>query len=174
MLFVHFIFYSLSIGFSPIWLVLLTTHRIVAMRNYISLDNNVKFHIMEGWSAMLIIVISFLLIAYCLLLNDLAYCQLCFANCLLLNYTNCYLLITFCYLPIAFRLLLIKNCFFSWYNQSFASMFVEYQYRELLQTLHCYLWKKSCAFQCLDMQMKWVISKRQLTKSKKQLAKSNY
>ena len=46
------------------------------MRNYISLDNNVKFHIMEGWSAMLIIVIGFLLIAYCLMILLIANCVL--------------------------------------------------------------------------------------------------
>ena len=47
MLFANFMFYFLSMAFSTIWLEFLTPHRNVAMRNYISLDNNVKFHIIE-------------------------------------------------------------------------------------------------------------------------------
>ena len=63
---------------------ILTAHRNFAMRNYISIDNDVN---MESGSAMLIVSL-FLLIAYCLLLIDL-----------------CLLLIDLCLLPIAFLLI---------------------------------------------------------------------
>ena len=82
-----------------------------------------------------------------------AYCQCRFANCLLLN-ASCYLLIAFCYFPIVFCSLLIENCLFSLYTLSFASMSIEDQYKELLRSLHCYLWKKNkCAFQRFDAQI---------------------
>ena len=77
MLFANFIFYFLSPAFSTIWLVFFNAHRNFAMRNYISRDSNVKFHIMENWSAMLI-VNCFLLIAYCILLNELCLLQIAF------------------------------------------------------------------------------------------------
>ena len=168
LLFAHFIFYVLSAAFSMIWLVCFNGHLNFAMRNYISIDSNVNFHIMENRMAMLIVnCFCLLLIVYWLMI--FAYCKLLFYNCLLSN-ANCYLLIAFCFfafcnLPIVFCLLLIENCFFTWYNLSFASMSVEDQYRELLRTWHCYLWKNSYEFQRFDAQMKWARNKMQLTKS---------
>ena len=118
-----------------------------------------------GVKCLLSITFCSLLVVYCLMI--FAYCQLLFANCLLLN-ANCYFLIVFCLLHFAICQLLFANrklFFFSWYNLSFASMFVENQYRELLRTLHCYLWKNSCPFKRLDAQIKSAISKKQFTKS---------
>ena len=54
-LFAHFIFYFLSIAFFHDLTRILTAHRNFAMHNYISMDNDVSFHIMESGSAMLIV-----------------------------------------------------------------------------------------------------------------------
>ena len=90
-------------------LIIFVWDRNVAMRNYISIYNNVKFYFIESRSEMLIVILLF---AHCLLficLMIFAYCQLLFANCLFLN-ANCYLLIAFCLLLFAICQLLFAYC----------------------------------------------------------------
>ena len=77
MLFVHFIFYFLSAAFSTIWLVCFNGHRNFAMRNYISIDSICKIPYYGKLNGNAYCQL-FLLIAYCLLLNDLCLFQIAF------------------------------------------------------------------------------------------------
>ena len=71
MLFAHIIVYFLSTAFFHDLTRIFDAHRNFAMRNFTSIDSNVKFHVMDNWSAMLNIINCFLLIiliVYCLMI----------------------------------------------------------------------------------------------------------